>query len=199
MSLVRMRHKRAWMRRLRGASGRGWMRLCIVFHLMRLCSFVFGDRNAGGTLLLDFAKAFELVIANSSFPEREEHLVTFQNTVEKTQIDYLLLRRCDRGLCKDFKVIPSETLATQHRLLVMHIGIMMKRKKRTARDRLRIRWGALTKDKVHELEVRLSAMGAWRSSGDASDMWSTIADYIWEAAREVLGVLKSYAGGHKGD
>nr|XP_016455818.1 PREDICTED: craniofacial development protein 2-like [Nicotiana tabacum] len=39
--------------------------------------FGYGDRNVGGTLLLDFAKAFEMVIANSSFPKREEHLVTF--------------------------------------------------------------------------------------------------------------------------
>ncbi|XP_070008216.1 uncharacterized protein [Nicotiana sylvestris] len=61
--------------------------------------------------------------------ERKEHLVTFRSSAAKTQIDYLLLRRCDRGLCKDCKVIPGETLATQHRLLVMDIGIMMKRKK----------------------------------------------------------------------
>ncbi|XP_009786984.1 uncharacterized protein [Nicotiana sylvestris] len=39
--------------------------------------FGFGDRNRGGSSLLDFPKAFELVIANSSFPKREEHLVTF--------------------------------------------------------------------------------------------------------------------------
>ncbi|XP_009769316.2 uncharacterized protein [Nicotiana sylvestris] len=39
--------------------------------------FGFGDKNGGGTSLLDFAKAFELVIANSTFPKREEHLVTF--------------------------------------------------------------------------------------------------------------------------
>jgi len=38
--------------------------------------FSFGDRNEGGTSLLDFARAFELVIANSSFSKREEHLVT---------------------------------------------------------------------------------------------------------------------------
>nr|XP_016457405.1 PREDICTED: uncharacterized protein LOC107781244 [Nicotiana tabacum] len=34
----------------------------------------FRERNGGGTTLLDFAKAFDLVIANSSFPKREEHL-----------------------------------------------------------------------------------------------------------------------------
>ncbi|XP_019262915.1 PREDICTED: craniofacial development protein 2-like [Nicotiana attenuata] len=94
--------------------------------------FGFGERNGGGTSLLDFAKAFGLVIVNSSFPKREAHLVTFQNAVAKTQIDYLLLRRCDRGLCKDCKVIPDEILGTRHRLLVMDIGIMLKRRKRSA-------------------------------------------------------------------
>nr|XP_016503797.1 PREDICTED: craniofacial development protein 2-like [Nicotiana tabacum] len=79
--------------------------------------FDFGERNGGGTSLLDFAKAFELVIANSSFSKWEEHLVTFQSSVVKTQIDYFLLRRGDRRLCEDCKVIPGETLATQHRLL----------------------------------------------------------------------------------
>ncbi|XP_019242262.1 PREDICTED: craniofacial development protein 2-like [Nicotiana attenuata] len=65
-----------------------------------------------------------------SYGEREKYLVTFQSSAVKTQIDYLILRRCDRGLCKDCKVIPGETLATQHRLLVMDIGITMKRRKR---------------------------------------------------------------------
>ncbi|XP_009778077.1 uncharacterized protein [Nicotiana sylvestris] len=31
--------------------------------------FVFGDRNGGGTSLLDFTRAFELVIANSGYFE----------------------------------------------------------------------------------------------------------------------------------
>ncbi|XP_070039086.1 uncharacterized protein [Nicotiana tomentosiformis] len=46
--------------------------------------FGFGERNGGGTSLLDFAKAFGLVIVNSNFPKRERHLVTFQNAVAKT-------------------------------------------------------------------------------------------------------------------
>ncbi|KAG5587041.1 hypothetical protein H5410_047475 [Solanum commersonii] len=65
--------------------------------------FGFGERNGGGTLLLDFAKAFELVIANSCFPKKENHLVTFRSSVAKTQIDYFLLRKGDRGLFKDCK------------------------------------------------------------------------------------------------
>ncbi|XP_019236176.1 PREDICTED: craniofacial development protein 2-like [Nicotiana attenuata] len=60
--------------------------------------FGLGVRNGGGTSLLDFATAFELLIANSSFPKREEHLVTFKSSAARTQIDYLLLRRSDRGV-----------------------------------------------------------------------------------------------------
>uniref|UniRef100_A0A1S3ZSB0 Craniofacial development protein 2-like n=1 Tax=Nicotiana tabacum TaxID=4097 RepID=A0A1S3ZSB0_TOBAC len=90
--------------------------------------FGFGEQNGGGTSLLNFAKAFDLVIANSSFPKREEHLVTYQSSVARTQLDYLLIRRCDRRLCEDCKVIPGDTLATQHRFLVMDISIMIRRK-----------------------------------------------------------------------
>ncbi|XP_075082638.1 uncharacterized protein LOC142166881 [Nicotiana tabacum] len=41
-------------------------------------------------------------------------------------------------------------------------------------------------------------MGAWKSGGDASAMWTATADCIREAAREVLGVSKGYSGRHRG-
>ncbi|XP_070042536.1 uncharacterized protein [Nicotiana tomentosiformis] len=74
-----------------------------------------------------------------------------------------------------------------------------KRKKRFVRGQSRIRWGALSKDKVRELEGRLTTVGIWKSSGDASAMWTPTVDCIREAAREVLGVSKGYSGGHRGD
>lgn len=40
-------------------------------------------------ILLDFAKAFGLVVANSSFP-KEKHLVNFHSTVGKTDPHRLL-------------------------------------------------------------------------------------------------------------
>ncbi|XP_070032764.1 uncharacterized protein [Nicotiana tomentosiformis] len=112
--------------------------------------FNFGDRNEGGTSLLDLAKAFDLMIANSSFQKKEEHLVTFQSTTTRTQIDDLFLRRCDKGLCTNCK-------------------------------------------------EKLLALGAWRSSGDASGIWMMTMNYTREATREVLGVLKGYVDGKYGD
>ncbi|XP_070020351.1 uncharacterized protein [Nicotiana sylvestris] len=92
--------------------------------------FGFGVRNEGGTSLLEFARAFDLVLANTGFKKREEHLVNFRSSVAKTQIDFLLIRRGDKSLCTNCKVIPSECLLTQHRLLVMDLEVKVARKKR---------------------------------------------------------------------
>ncbi|XP_059285615.1 uncharacterized protein LOC132039087 [Lycium ferocissimum] len=121
--------------------------------------FGFGDRNGGGVSPLDFAKAFELVVANSSIPKKEDHLVTFRNSVAKTQIDFLLLRKYDKGICKDHKVIPSENLTTQHKLLVMDLDIKRKRRKRVVDDRPRIKWGSLTMTSAQEMGEKFMAMG----------------------------------------
>ncbi|XP_009780718.2 uncharacterized protein [Nicotiana sylvestris] len=138
--------------------------------------FGFGDRNGRGMSLLDFARAFDLVIANSSFPKKS-----------------------DRGLCTDCKVILSENLSTLLRLLVMGLEITRKRRKRAMYSQHRIKWEALMEAKAQELRVKLVTMGSWMSSGDASAMWTMTALCIREAAREVLGVSKGYSGGHKGD
>lgn len=95
--------------------------------------------------MLDFGKAFDLIIANSCFHKREEHLFTFQSTVAKIQIDYLIFKRCDRGLCSNCNVITSENIATQHRLLVIHFEIK-RRTTRAAYGQPKIKRGALTKD-----------------------------------------------------
>lgn len=81
--------------------------------------FGFSDRNAEGVSLLNFARDFGLVVANLRFSKKKEHLVTFRSTMAKTEIDYLLLRKDDKGLCKDCKVIPSGNLMISHKLLVM--------------------------------------------------------------------------------
>nr|XP_016455995.1 PREDICTED: craniofacial development protein 2-like [Nicotiana tabacum] len=89
-----------------------------------------GDRNGGGTSLLEFASVFDLVIENSSFPKKREHLVTFRSSLAETKIDYLLCGNSDIVLCTDCKVFPSENLSTLHRLLVMDLEITRKRSKR---------------------------------------------------------------------
>ena len=76
-----------------------------------------------GASVLDFAVAYGMSIVNSYFKKREEHLVTFSSGSARTQIDYFLMRANSRRWCRDSKVLPSECLTTQHRLLVLDVEI----------------------------------------------------------------------------
>ncbi|XP_019244479.1 PREDICTED: uncharacterized protein LOC109224349 [Nicotiana attenuata] len=97
-----------------GASARG----CDDVH----GGFGFGDRNEGGNSLLDFARDFDLIIANSSIPKREEHLVTFRNSMGKTLIDYLLYRKCDKVCALITRVASREVLRATKGSLGGHRG-----------------------------------------------------------------------------
>ncbi|KAF3619038.1 hypothetical protein FXO37_33924 [Capsicum annuum] len=81
--------------------------------------FGFGERNEEGATLLEFARAFGLVVVNSGFPKKDEHLITFRSAIVRTQIDFLLLRKGDRALCKDCKVIPKKLVIGSRRKLLM--------------------------------------------------------------------------------
>ncbi|XP_047258269.1 uncharacterized protein LOC124890479, partial [Capsicum annuum] len=133
--------------------------------------FRFGDRNVERAALLNFLRAFGLVVVNSSFPKKEEHLVTFRSRLAKTQIDFLLLRKGHRAMCKDCKVISSENLATQHRLLVIDLGIKKGKKRRGGEGRPRVRWDGLTPANALEIGAKLEGMEVWQDSGDVDSIW----------------------------
>ncbi|XP_047258337.1 uncharacterized protein LOC124890572 [Capsicum annuum] len=121
--------------------------------------FGFGDRNGEGVALLDFARAFGLVVVNSNFSKKENHLITFRSALAKTQIDFLLLRKRYRAMCKDCKVILSGHLSTQHRLLVMDLIIKKNKKSRAGEGRPRIKWGGLTPVSALEIGEKVAGMG----------------------------------------
>ena len=101
--------------------------------------YSYEERN-NGVFILNFAVAYDLLVVNSYFKKKEDHLVTFKTGSIKTQIDYFLIRANNRRLCKDCKVIPSEYLGTQHRLLVLDVEFKgSKWKKRSIGD-TRVKW-----------------------------------------------------------
>ena len=83
----------------------------------------FGDRNDSGEAILDFAVAYDLIVANTFFRKRDEYLITFKSGTNMSQIDFFLMKRIDRLTCKDCKVIPGESITSQHRLLVVDVAI----------------------------------------------------------------------------
>ncbi|XP_057529787.1 uncharacterized protein LOC130808326 [Amaranthus tricolor] len=65
--------------------------------------FGLGARNESVENLLEFALAKDLVIANSIFRKKEEHLTTYKSSRHATQVDYFLVRKGDRPSCLDCK------------------------------------------------------------------------------------------------
>lgn len=59
-------------------------------------------------MLLEFTMAFDLVVINSYFRKREEHLVTFGSVVGKIHINYFIFKRMDLLACRDYKIIPNK-------------------------------------------------------------------------------------------
>jgi hypothetical protein len=74
--------------------------------------FGYGSRNQEGEDILNFALAYDLIIAKTLFRKRVSHLVTFSSGQHCSQINFILARRDDRHACLDCKVIPRECRAS---------------------------------------------------------------------------------------
>ncbi|KAL6502451.1 hypothetical protein OROHE_024456 [Orobanche hederae] len=81
--------------------------------------FGFEDMNEAANGILDFALAYDLGIMNTWFEKRDSHLVTYRNGGSASQIDFFLVRNVWRKSFTNCKVIPGESAATQHRVVVL--------------------------------------------------------------------------------
>ncbi|XP_071705330.1 uncharacterized protein [Rutidosis leptorrhynchoides] len=84
--------------------------------------FGYGVINEEGRLILEFAIAHDLVVANSFFKKKNTQLATYHSGGYSTKIDFFLLRKGDLRTCKDCKVLPTLTCSSQHRILVTNLG-----------------------------------------------------------------------------
>jgi hypothetical protein len=80
--------------------------------------FRYGSRNQEGEGILNFALAYDLIVANILFRKRVSHLVTFSSGQHYSQIDFILTKREDKHACLDCKVIPVECVVPQYKLVV---------------------------------------------------------------------------------
>ncbi|XP_046862565.1 uncharacterized protein LOC124456072 [Xenia sp. Carnegie-2017] len=98
-----------------------------------------GRRNEEGDKILDYARSKDLAVVNTFFTQRDGNTYTYKSGLSQTVIDFIMIRRDDLGDVKYCKVIPSEEIALQHRLVVMDCKIKKRRRIRreTEEDQLR--------------------------------------------------------------
>ena len=68
----------------------------------------FGTRNALGERILEFGDAVGMVVCNTFFKKEDSKPIIYQSGDNRSMIDYLIVRKTDRCLVNDVKVISSE-------------------------------------------------------------------------------------------
>ena len=150
--------------------------------------FAYGVRNESGEIFLEFALAKELVIKNSIFRKKDEHLITYKSGGHATQIDYCLIWKDDRSSCLDCKVVLGIEIPTQHRLLVLVFRMRRKIAEKKIKVRETSKWNRLKGDMVATLPSKIKTSGYLTIPDDANHMWVTMAETIQKVAKETLGV-----------
>jgi len=102
----------------------------------------YGDKNANGFRILEFADRLNLVICNTLFIKQESQLVTYAAGPVKSTVDYIIQGQEDKAKVRNVKVIPNEECVAKNKLLVMDMWFNTTK-----------RWCKKSEPKVHKLEV----------------------------------------------
>ena len=153
--------------------------------------FGYGERNADGDRILDFAVANELVIGNTYFVKRDSHLITYQSGNAKTQIDFILLRKKHQKMVRDIKVIPSEECVPQHKLLVCDLQIKIPKivpKPFTPK----LRYWKLNEPEIKaEFELAFTSKVHLGDEAGTEEIWKQFKSAILGATEETCGQTKN--------
>ncbi|KAK3564990.1 hypothetical protein QTP86_032451 [Hemibagrus guttatus] len=144
------------------------------------------ERNLEGQMVVDFAKRMDMAVVNTYFQKREEHRVTYKSGGRSTQVDYILCRRGNLKEISDCKVVVGESVARQHRMVVMTL-MVCKKKKRSEIEK-KTKWWKLKKEECCE-EFRQKLRQALGGQVVLPDDWETTAEVIRETGRKVKWMM----------
>ena len=150
-----------------------------------------GKRNTEGERILEFAFANELVIGNTWFKKKPEHLVTYQSGNAATQIDFILYQQSFRKQMSNVKVILGEECASQHRLLVgdFRVSIPPQPKCKFV-PRIKVR---KLRDPEKQAELSDKTLDSELSQTNTVDeRWTSLKDKLLQATKQVCGVSSNY-------
>ena len=151
----------------------------------------YGSRNVEGEMVLDFAVSMDLMVANTFFKKESAKKVTYESGEVKSVVDYILLRKKERVMVRDVKVIPSEDkedFLTQHKLLVCSLRLerKYKKKQKKAAPRCRI-WKLKVPDIRNKYAAEVKAISAVRVKGTVEERWNEFKKCFTETADRLCG------------
>ena len=151
----------------------------------------YGLRNTEGERILEFAVAHDLVVGNTHFHKKENHLITYQSGGNSSQIDYFLVRKSDFKQVRNIKVIPGEEVVTQHRLLVTDMKWkFVKQTKNTFTPKLRT-WKLKDQNVTNLFKDRLThLLTSDINEKSVVDQWMHLKTNLLKATEETCGISK---------
>ena len=152
----------------------------------------FGRRNVDGEMLLEFADALDLAIVNTWFKKEVRKMITYETKACKTVIDFFLIRKSERRLVRDVKVIHEECIK-QHKLLICVLDLKEKlvRSKVKFMKRCKV-WKLKEAETEGIFRQRVQARVAMQvdKPRDAEDVWKDLKECILSEAISVCGETK---------
>ena len=150
------------------------------------------QKNEDGQRILESAESLDMIITNTWFEKRKEHLITYCSRGRQSQIDYIITRREQKKAVINCKVIRGEAVVAQHRLLVMDMKLKSKKRKQ-----IRIK-GKIKTWKLDNVEVQLEfkynvlrRREELRETDNVDQEWNTMKSVRTEEASQVCGIKKS--------
>ncbi|XP_037789210.1 uncharacterized protein LOC119584589 [Penaeus monodon] len=134
----------------------------------------YGNGDEDGEKVIDLALSFDMVIGNTLFRKRNEHLIAYESGDRASQIDFLLYRRRNIRKIKNCKVIPGDHVTEQHRLVVIDLTIAVSQKQKR---KLQLREGE--NDRIlRELSHDRVDVNTW---------WNDAKSITLRAGKEIFG------------
>ena len=150
-----------------------------------------GTRNAEGEALLDMCIYNQWMIVNTWFEKRKSQLITYRSGKARTQIDFLLVRKAQWKWVKDCKVVPSETVAPQHKPVVVTMDIVQWRREELCSPESRLRLWKLKGTGLDRFKnLLIDKEPRDEPVGEVDEEWNHLKSTWMEAAEKVCGWAK---------
>ena len=143
-------------------------------------------------MLLEFADALDFAVVNTWFKKEVRKMITYETKACKTVIDFFLIRKSERKLVRDVKVVHEECIK-QHKLLICVLDLKEKlvRSKVEFMKRCKV-WKLKEAETEGIFRQRVQARVAMQvdKPRDAEGVWKDLKKCILSEAISVCGETK---------
>ena len=152
----------------------------------------FGRRNVDGEMLLEFADALDFAIVNTWFKKEVRKMITYETKACKTVIDFFLIRKSERKLVRDVKVVHEECI-TQHKLLICVLDLKEKLVRSKVKFMKRCKVWKLKEaetESIFRQKVQARVAMSVGKPRDAEGVWKDLKECMLSEAIGVCGETK---------